>query len=147
MRRSVKCFLCTYCWVFDTARERDPAALPAGVEFCAVEVDVQVPVVGPVSSAAGPLRAATGGKELKTRSPPQSGRFHQQTEKCGTKLEKEKADSRRTWKKRNVWNGLHQARGCLQKPSTSAEGHFRLLVLSCPCIFLTDDKYSVESGP
>lgn len=46
----------THCRVFDAAGERDSTALSAGVELGAVEVDVQVPVVGPVSSTAGPLR-------------------------------------------------------------------------------------------
>lgn len=48
--------LSAYCRVFDTAWERDSTAFPAGVEGRAVEVDVQVPVIRPVSSAAGPLR-------------------------------------------------------------------------------------------
>lgn len=44
--------LMTHCRVFDTAGEGDSTALPAGVQLSAVEVDVQVPVVGPVSSTA-----------------------------------------------------------------------------------------------
>lgn len=45
----------THCGVFDTAGEGHSAALSAGVWLGAVEVDVQVPVVGPVGSTAWPL--------------------------------------------------------------------------------------------
>lgn len=55
----------THRRVFDAAGEGNSTALPAGVEVSAVEVDVQVPVVGPVGSAAGPLagRRQEGGRE------------------------------------------------------------------------------------
>lgn len=45
----------THRWVPDTAGEGHPAALPAGVQVSAVEVDIEVPVVGPSGSAARPL--------------------------------------------------------------------------------------------
>lgn len=45
----------THCRVFDTAGEGNSAALPTGVQISAVEIDVQVPVVGSVSSTAWPL--------------------------------------------------------------------------------------------
>lgn len=45
----------THRGVFEAAGEGDAAALPAVVELGAVEVDVGVPVVGPVGSAARPL--------------------------------------------------------------------------------------------
>lgn len=42
----------THRRVFDAAGEGDSTALPAGVQLSAVEVDIQVPVVGPMSAAA-----------------------------------------------------------------------------------------------
>ena len=44
-----------YGGVFDAAGEGNPTLLPAGVAVGVVEVDVEVPIVGPVGSAARPL--------------------------------------------------------------------------------------------
>lgn len=41
--------------VFDAAGEGDSTALPAGVQLSAVEVDIQVPVIGPVGATARPI--------------------------------------------------------------------------------------------
>ena len=50
-----------YGGVFDAAGEGNPTPLPAGVVVGAVEVHVEVPVVGPVGPAARPLwREHTG---------------------------------------------------------------------------------------
>ena len=54
-----------YGGVFDAAGEGDPTPLPAGVVVGAVEVDIEVPVVGAMGSAARPLwRKHIGGSEL-----------------------------------------------------------------------------------
>lgn len=45
----------THRRVLDTAREGHPATLPAWVQVSAVEVDIEVPVVGPSGSTARPL--------------------------------------------------------------------------------------------
>lgn len=46
----------THSRVLDAAGERDPAALPTGVQIRTVEVHVQVPVVRTVSATTKPLR-------------------------------------------------------------------------------------------
>lgn len=50
----------THRWVPDAAGEGHSAALPTGVQVSAVEVDIEVPVVGPSGSAARPLGGEKG---------------------------------------------------------------------------------------
>lgn len=45
----------THRRVPDAAGEGHPTALPAGVQVSAVEIDIEVPVVGPSGSTARPL--------------------------------------------------------------------------------------------
>lgn len=55
----------THCRVFETAGEGHSTALPTRVELSAVEVDVQVPVVWPVSSTTRPLRQQQQQAEIR----------------------------------------------------------------------------------
>lgn len=57
----------THRWVPDAAGEGHSAALPAGVQVSAVEVDIEVPVVGPSGSAARPLGGGRGARVSQTR--------------------------------------------------------------------------------
>ena len=61
----------THRWVPDAAGEGHSAALPAGVQVSAVEVDIEVPVVGPSGSAARPLGGGRGARvsQARPRSP------------------------------------------------------------------------------
>lgn len=61
----------THRWVPDAAGEGHSAALPAGVQVSAVEVDIEVPVVGPSGSTARPLGGGRGARvsQARPRSP------------------------------------------------------------------------------
>ena len=59
----------THCRIFEAAGKGDSAALPAGINVRAVEVNVEVPVVGPMSSAARPLIRQRQQAEIKKPTP------------------------------------------------------------------------------